>query len=59
MKRAVREWLYMRQSGTCAYCGKSCTLAEFNTDHIVPKSKADNPGWKPKWVDGLGYLVGK
>lgn len=77
MKRAAREWLYIRQNGTCAYCGKECALAGFNVDHVRPKSKggngsmknlvgscvecnqakADQEGWRPRFVPGLGFLV--
>ena len=36
----VREAVYYKYDGHCAYCGKKLTLKEFQVDHLIPIQRA-------------------
>ena len=35
----VREAVYYKYDGHCAYCGKKLTPKEFQVDHLIPKQR--------------------
>lgn len=37
MKRNIREIVYSKFNGRCAYCGTHLTFEEMKIDHFVPK----------------------
>jgi 5-methylcytosine-specific restriction endonuclease McrA len=41
-----RRNVYLRDEGTCQYCGKQCRTEESNLDHVIPKSKGGPMSWK-------------
>lgn len=36
MKKEIREQVYLKYGGHCAYCGKEITYKEMQVDHIEP-----------------------
>lgn len=41
-----RKNVYLRDKGTCQYCGKKVALSEFTYDHVVPRSKGGVTRWE-------------
>ena len=37
MKKEIRQKVYQKYYGHCAYCGKEILYSEMQVDHIVPK----------------------
>ena len=37
MTKQIREQVYKKYNGRCAYCGKKLMLGEMQVDHIIPK----------------------
>jgi 5-methylcytosine-specific restriction endonuclease McrA len=37
MTKQIREQVYQKYNGRCAYCGHEITLKEMQVDHIVPQ----------------------
>jgi 5-methylcytosine-specific restriction endonuclease McrA len=40
-----RRNLYMRDEGTCQYCGKHVTTQEYQLEHVIPRSKGGETVW--------------
>lgn len=40
-----RKNVYLRDEGTCCYCGKHVTLSKFTYDHVYPKSYGGMQNW--------------
>jgi 5-methylcytosine-specific restriction endonuclease McrA len=43
--RFNRHNVWLRDAGTCQYCGSRCSKADFTYDHVIPQSR----GGKTKW----------
>jgi 5-methylcytosine-specific restriction endonuclease McrA len=43
--RFSKHNVYLRDLGTCQYCGKRCTNKEFTIDHVIPVSKQGPENW--------------
>lgn len=41
-----REVLFDRDNGTCQYCKKTLTRAEFTIDHVLPRSRGGKTDWE-------------
>ena len=41
-----RRNVYLRDRGTCQYCGRSVSTAEFTLDHVVPRCKGGRTTWE-------------
>ena len=39
MKREIRELVYKKYNGKCAYCGKEIEYKEMQVDHIFPQKR--------------------
>ena len=37
MTKKIRELVFQKYGGKCAYCGNEITLKEMQIDHIIPK----------------------
>ena len=37
MTKKIREQVYQKYNGRCAYCGHEITLKEMQVDHIIPQ----------------------
>ena len=37
--KKVREAVYQKYNGHCAYCGKSIAYKDFQLDHLIPKQR--------------------
>jgi 5-methylcytosine-specific restriction endonuclease McrA len=44
--RFSRFNIYARDDNTCQYCGRRCTRADLNLDHIVPRSRGGTTSWE-------------
>lgn len=44
MKKSVREQVYRKYNGHCAYCGCELEMKDMQVDHIVPKYR-NNEKW--------------
>lgn len=40
-----RKNVYLRDNGTCMYCGKSVSLSNFTFDHIIPQCSGGETEW--------------
>lgn len=40
-----RHNVWLRDKGTCQYCGKKQSLSEFTYDHVVPQSRGGETCW--------------
>lgn len=40
-----RRNMYIRDSGSCQYCGVNVSLAEFTFDHVIPRSQGGGTSW--------------
>lgn len=43
--RFSKQNVYLRDSGTCQYCGKRCSPKELTIDHVIPVSKQGLENW--------------
>lgn len=43
--RFTRKNVWIRDKGTCQYCGKSVVLHRFTFDHVVPRSRVGKTDW--------------
>ncbi len=41
-----RRNVYIRDKGTCMYCGKKVSLSSFTFDHVIPRSKGGTTCWE-------------
>ena len=44
--RFSRRNIYARDNSTCQYCGKTGSHAEFNLDHVIPRSHGGKTTWE-------------
>ena len=54
MKRELREKVYMKYSGRCAYCGEPITYKQMQVDHLVPIFR----GWSYEQIEKCGIERG-
>jgi 5-methylcytosine-specific restriction endonuclease McrA len=40
-----RRNVYVRDNGSCVYCGRKVSLANFTFDHVIPQSKGGKTTW--------------
>ena len=40
MKKSLRQQVYRKYNGRCAYCGKKLGYKDMQVDHIIPKARA-------------------
>ena len=54
MKREIRERVYKKFSGHCAYCGEKIEYKAMQVDHVIPQIRFKN-GWPgdPDDIDNL------
>ena len=45
----MRQTIYNKYNGCCAYCGKKITLKQMQVDHIVPLFRNDDDETLKKW----------
>ena len=46
MVKLNRKNLWLRDGGTCQYCGCSTTIKSYEIEHVVPKSRKGGTCWK-------------
>jgi 5-methylcytosine-specific restriction endonuclease McrA len=46
MNKSIREQVYNKYDGHCAYCGQPITMREMQVDHLVPLAR----GVPDKWL---------
>jgi 5-methylcytosine-specific restriction endonuclease McrA len=49
LKKAVRQQVYEKYNGHCAYCGKEIEYKDMQVDHIVPKRQ----GWAWEGLESI------
>ena len=42
MKKELRQKIYAKYNGRCAYCGEEIEFKDMQVDHIIPKCDFDN-----------------
>ena len=50
--KAVRQSVYEKYSGRCAYCGKKIAYKDMQVDHFIPKR-----GWTESGCDDVSNLM--
>ena len=50
--KAVRQSVYEKYSGRCAYCGKKIAYKDMQVDHFIPKR-----GWAESGSDDVSNLM--
>ena len=51
-RKSIREQVYQKYNGHCAYCGRIIKLSEMQIDHFVPKR-----GWVEQGTDDIDNLM--
>lgn len=52
IKKEIREQIYNKYDGRCAYCGKPITYKEMQVDHIKPIFRNWSDEDKERWLKG-------
>lgn len=47
MKKDLRERVWMKYNGHCAYCGKNIAYNDMQVDHLIPKHRSRGGGRSP------------
>lgn len=49
MKKEIREQVYNKYQGHCAYCGKKIEYKDMQLDHIIPQWHLDDVRFNWQW----------
>lgn len=54
ISKKIRQLVYAKCDGHCAYCGKEIAYKDMQVDHVIPLER----GVSPIWVEKRGYQRG-
>lgn len=54
ISKRIRELVYAKYDGHCAYCGQPIAYNEMQVDHIVPLRRGDTQESLDRWHDRIG-----
>lgn len=56
MNKRLREIIYKKYNGHCAYCGKEITMEKMQVDHFIPLRRGDTQEWLNKHPTSHGII---
>ena len=57
VNRPTKKNIRTRDDNKCAYCGKLLTCSTFSVDHIIPKSRFNQPSLANTWVNQVACCI--